>query len=472
MSTDFVDITRRDAIYRENRLADFSDVELRPSAELVREQARRCMGCGIPFCHGYGCPLANSISEINAAVAAGNIADAYKILSQTSPFPEFTSRICPALCESACVASLPGKSVTVRQIEFFVIEEAFRLGLVMPKISRRKSGFRVAVIGAGPSGLAAAQRLNSMGHEVVVFEKNRFAGGLLRYGIPDFKLEKHIIERRINLMRESGVSFEFELDVGGDVSSSYLRKKFDALCLCIGCETPRDLPIEGCGLSGIHFALDFLCSQNRTISGESKSLAIDVKGKKVLVIGGGDTGSDCVGTALRQGAASVTQIEIMPEPPAKRHSSTPWPEWEYKKRTSSSHLEGGSRMWNVISKSFVGNKSGKLKKLCAARADWKFDALGRPVKFEEIENSDFDIEADVAMLAMGFVKPASPKFVEELGLSLNAKGLVDCNANMGSNIDGVFAGGDTVSGASLVVKAIASGLKMADATDKYLNSLR
>jgi len=470
MATEFLDIKRLSNVYRSNRLNDFCDVEKRPNELQVREQASRCMSCGIPFCHGYGCPLGNAIPEVNAAVSRGDFVSAYNLLSETSPFPEFTSRICPALCESACTAGISSGAITVKQIEFFAIEKAFELGIVKPFIHHKKTGKRIAIIGAGPAGLSAAHFLNGYGHEVAIFEKKDFAGGLLRYGIPNFKLEKDVIERRISLMREAGIIFEFGTDVGTDISGLYLKNKFDAVCLCIGSEVPRDLNIEGRSLNGIYFALDFLQSQNRASSSEIPKTEISAKNKKVLIIGGGDTGSDCLGTALRQGAESAIQIEIMPEPPIERHTSTPWPQWEYKKRTSSSHLEGGKRMWSVLTKSFKGDKSGALKKVIVAKVEWSFDSFGRPIKFREIEGSEFEISADIVLLSMGFTGVASEMLIKEFKLPLNKCGSIECNADFETEFPKVFSCGDATLGASLVVKSIASGKTMAAAVNKYLNS--
>lgn len=464
MLKDFLSIPRRHPQYREGRTKDFYDVEIRPDSGETRLQARRCMQCGIPFCHSYGCPLANSIPEINAAVCDGRSDYAYEILSISSPFPEFTSRICPALCQSACCAGLPSEPVAVKQIEFEAIESAFKAGLVKPRTPKRLTGKRVAVVGAGPAGLACADRLRALGHEVCVFEKRQRAGGLLRYGIPDFKLEKHIIDRRISLMEEAGVMFEFGTEIGADISVKYIQKRFDAVCLCIGCETPRDLNIKGRELSGIHCALEFLGSQNRFNSGEIPELEISAKGRDVLIIGGGDTGSDCLGSAIRQGARSVAQIEIMPEPPAQRSPSTPWPMWEYKKRTSSSHLEGGTRMWSVLSKEFAG-KNGRVCALKAARLEWDFQD-GRPKSFREIPNSDFEIKADLVLLSMGFTGVAKGSLMAELPIASTERGCIKINAGSATSESGIFAGGDAVSGPSLVVRAIASGIKLAEDVDK------
>ena len=469
MSTSFIDIKRREAQYRENRVRDFRDVEVRPSLEEVKIQASRCMNCGVPFCHAYGCPLGNMIPDVHQAVLEGRMRDAYKIFNKTSPFPEFTSRVCPALCESACCANLASGAVTIKQIEFAVIENAFEMGYVSENPPAFRSGSRVAVVGSGPSGLAIADALNKMGHEVVVFEKSLCAGGLLRYGIPDFKLEKWVVERRIDVLRKRGVMFELGVDIGRDISADYLRRKFDALCICIGTQTPRDLKIPGRELGGIHFALEFLVSQNRVNSGESQSLAISAKDKNVLIIGGGDTGSDCLGTSIRQGAKKVVQIEIMPEPPAERHSSTPWPMWEYKKRTSSSHKEGGERLWSVMSQSFEGS-DGKVKSLKASLCDWEFSKEGRPLKPTLRKDSEFKIDADLVLISMGFTGVKREGLVDELGLELSERGMLKVGADFMSSADGVFACGDSINGPSLVVRAAANALDAARSVDKYLRA--
>lgn len=465
MLKDFIEIKRAFPEYREGRTGDFNDVEIRPAAADVAMQARRCMGCGIMFCGSYGCPLSNSIPEINTAVADGNAEYAYRLLSQTSPFPEFTGRVCPALCEAACCAGLPSSPVAIKQTEYFAIESAFAAGIVEPRKPRFESGRRVAVVGSGPSGLACADRLRQFGHEVRVFEKRRKAGGLLRYGIPNFKLEKHIIDRRISLMMAAGIRFDFDVEVGRDVSLEFLEKKFDAVCLCVGAERPRDLKISGRELSGIHFALDFLGAQTRYLLGEADALEISAKNKNVLIIGGGDTGSDCLGTAIRQGAKSVVQIEIMPEPPAARDPSTPWPMWEYKKRTSSSHLEGGTRMWSVASSAFVG-ENGAVRALKAKKIKWSFEN-GRPKSFEEIENSDFEIPAELVLLSMGFTGVAQSPLTENPRLKISERGTIAASGGAAAH-EKIFACGDAVNGASLVVRAIDSGRKLAEIVDKKI----
>ncbi len=469
MYREFLDIRRENPGYRNGRSSDFDEVEIRLPEESIRKQASRCMGCGIAFCHGFGCPLSNGIQEFNKAVKEDRLRDAYLVLSQTSPFPEFTSRVCPALCEASCCAGLASDPVSIRQIEYAIIENAFKRGCVEPFIPRYRSGMRVAVIGSGPSGLAAAELLNKMGHEVVVFEKSANPGGLLRYGIPDFKLGKSVIERRLEILRASGVTFECGVEIGSDISAQYLRRKFNALCVCVGTQMPRTLgkDVSGASFGGIHYALDFLSSQIKFNSGEISELQITAKDKNVLIVGGGDTGSDCMGTAFRQGAKSVTQVEIMPEPPECRHSSTPWPMWPYMKRTSSSHLEGGNRLWSVNLKSIEG-KSGNVRSATFAHCDWNFDSNGRPSGFTERQNGNFKIEADLILLSMGFVGVKKKGLIEELGIMLTPRSMISAAADFSTNIGGVFAAGDSVSGPSLVVRAIRSGRDMALGVDSYL----
>lgn len=471
MAINFLDIKRSKCAYRADRTGDYDEVEIRPTPAEVAEQARRCINCGIPFCHGAGCPLGNNIPDFNAAVRENRLRDAYYILAQTSPFPEFTSRVCPALCEASCTAGLPSDPVAIKQIEYEIIENAFKRGYVEPFKPRSYTGKRIAVVGSGPAGLSAADSLAKKGHEVVVFEKNSNFGGLLRYGIPDFKLKKSVVERRIDILSSSGVTFEGGVEIGTDISAKYLKRKFDAVCLCLGTAVPRGLSdnVEGKGARGVFFALDFLGSQNRAISGESPNLEISAKGKKVLVVGGGDTGSDCVGTAIRQGAKSVVQVEIMPEPPAQRHPSTPWPMWPYMLRTSSSHLEGCERLWAVNVKS-IEVKGGFAKSATLARCEWTFDASGRPRSFTERKGEDFKIDADLILLSMGFTGVPKNGIVEELGILLNSRSMVAVDASMLTNSDAVFAAGDCISGPSLVVRAMTSGIAASEKIHKYLTN--
>lgn len=451
-------------IYRpvDQRRRDFDEVERALSFDELKGQAGRCMNCGIPFCHGAGCPLGNVIPEINAAVAAGNREAAWNILSSTSFFPEFTSRVCPALCEGSCTDGIDGEPVMVRQLEKAVVEAAFRNGFVKPPKPQSRSGKSVAVIGGGPAGLAAATALNLAGHTVTVYEKNAAPGGLLRYGIPDFKLSKKMIDRRIALMEEAGIRFECGTEVGRDISGGYLARRHDATVLTIGTPQARDLAVPGREASGIHFALEFLQGQNRVLGRECAALPVNAAGKRVVVIGGGDTGSDCVGTSVRQGAASILQIEIMPKPPETRSPSTPWPQWPYLLRTSSSHREGGERRWNLATKRFCV-EGGRVAGLEAVTVEWEFSPLGRPLTFRELPDSAEFIPADLVLLAMGFTGVAAEGVAAELGLAVDARGRVQPAPERG-----IFAAGDSASGASLVVRAIADGKRVAQAVDAYL----
>ena len=455
----FLETARPESSYRSvtERLNDWREVETPPACETIQEQATRCINCGIPYCHGYGCPLGNFIPDFNRAVRLGDFAEAWAILSQTSPFPEFTSRVCPALCEASCSAEPEFGAVTVRQIEKFIVETAFADGRVEMDHPKR-TGKRVAVIGSGPAGLAAALTLNRLGHSVSVYEKNKKPGGLLRYGIPDFKLEKRIIDRRVRLMEASGIEFVCSTQIGSDVSANYLRTKNDALLVAIGTPIPRDLEIPGRTMKGIDFALDFLRGQNRVVSGELKKLPLSAEGRRVVVIGGGDTGSDCVGTALRQGAIHVEQIEIMPKPPKTRSPSTPWPEWPYRLRTSSSHLEGGSRRWSLLSRRFLGKKEAGVEMVEGIEVfpvEWSFDEQGKPLRFTPANIEPEIISCDMVLLALGFPKRDPKTVLTDLGFT-------------GS--DGFFLCGDAASGPSLVVRAIADGLAAARKVDIFLNN--
>ena len=465
----FIEIQRQDPEYRvvEERLKDFNEVEIRLTDEQVKLQSARCMNCGIPFCHGCGCPLANVIPEMNELIYSGQWRDALKILLSTSNFPEFTGRICPALCETSCTVGINGGPVSVRQLELWLVEKGFAEGAITPSVPVMRTDKKIAVVGSGPAGLAAADILNKKGHSVTVFERDQYAGGLLRYGIPDFKLSKAVVQRRVDLMTAEGVCFETGVEIGKDIAGSYLKSRFDAVCLCNGAKTPRDLPVPGRELGGIHFAMDYLHQQNCRVAGEPvKGQDILAEGKKAVVIGGGDTGSDCVGTALRQGAKAVTQIEIMPQPPEERHESTPWPQWPYQLRTSSSHKEGCGRMWSVLTKSFSG--SGNIKKLNLVKVEWENDKLGRPSKMKEIPGSEFSLDTDMVLLAMGFTGPQKFGAIEQFGVKLDARGNVAVDRDGQTSEQGVFAAGDIAVGPSLVVRAIAAGRKIAETVDAFL----
>ena len=440
----FLNIHRQEAGYRpvHERITDFGEVEQTLNTNDRKKQASRCMDCGVPFCH-WACPVGNKQPEWQDAVYRGKWQEAYEILSATCDFPEFTGRICPALCEKSCVLKLScDEPVTIRENEAAIVEVAFREGYIKPIVPTR-NGKKVAVIGAGPAGLAAANQLNKMGYLVTVIDKAEAPGGLLRYGIPNFKLNKNIIDRRINLLKAEGIIFE----MGVNVDLQKLPQGFDAYCLCTGAETPRDLPIPGRELKGIHFALDMLAQQNRILDGISftKDQLVNAKGKKVLVIGGGDTGSDCIGTSVRHGATKVTQIEIMPQPPVGHNPATPWPQWPIVLKTTSSHEEGCTRRWSLASNQFIG-KNGKVTGVEIEEVEWIPATDGGRMTMKPTGKKEV-IEADMVLLAMGFLKPEQPKFA-----------------------DNVFLAGDASMGASLVVKAIADGRKAAKAINAYLKN--
>lgn len=449
-------------IYRpvHERVSDFKEVELLLGEAELAASSERCMACGIPFCHGNGCPVGNVIPEINAAVNEGKWQLAWDILSSTSAFPEFTGRVCPALCENSCTHSIDDSPVMNRQIEKAVVENAFAKGYVKPVSPFLRSGKKVAVVGSGPAGLATAYKLNSYGHEVTVIEKNSKPGGLLRYGIPDFKLNKDIIDRRLNIMEESGIKFLCNTEVGRDISATYLKKQYDAIVLTVGTPDCRDMNVPGRELKNIYQALTYLSAQNRYINGESKSLEISAENKHVLVIGGGDTGSDCVGTAVRQKAKSITQIDIIPEPPIERSPVTPWPDWPYQLKTSSSHLEGGKREWCVLTKSFFGEDS--VKGATVVSLKWEY-VFGKPAKFEEIEGSMRQLKADLVLLAMGFTGISGCGITNELSLDIGKRGTLD-----GDEKNGIFVAGDTRTGQSLVIHAVNDAYKTAAKVNNYL----
>jgi len=463
MKYDRDEITKRPVT---ERVQDFREFEKPLSLARIKRQARRCMDCGIPFCHGYGCPVHNLIPEWMELVAGDNWADALDLLHHTDNFPEITGRVCPAPCEAACTLSINREPVMIRHIELQIIERGFENGLVVPQVARRKTGKRVAIIGSGPAGLAAAQQVARCGHETVVFEKADRVGGLLRYGIPDFKLEKAVIDRRLAQMAAEGVTFETGVDVGYDISARFLRKSFDAVILAMGAPVPRDLDVPGRELAGVHFAMDFLTQQNRRVAGLSPSeRSIEATGKHVVVIGGGDTGSDCVGTAIRQGAASVTQIEILPEPPEQRPMANPWPEWPRTMRTSSSHEEGCERRWAVTTKKIRG-KGGHVTGLTCRRVNW--DAPGDNAPFTDVRGSGFELRADLVLLAMGFLRAPHGSLVRDLGIELDERGNFAVDGAMTTSQPGVFAAGDSVTGAYLVVGAIHSGRQAAAGAIAYL----
>jgi glutamate synthase (NADPH) small chain len=444
------------------RVKDYREFELPVLQEELTTQGARCMDCGVPFCN-TGCPLGNLIPDWNDLVYRNEWATAVEALHATNNFPEFTGRVCPAPCEASCVLGINNDPVSIKLIEKSIADRGFTDGLVTPQPPTRLTGKSVAVVGSGPAGLAAAQQLRRAGHNVTVFERQDRAGGLLRYGIPDFKLEKSLIQRRVEQMEAEGVEFRYNVNVGETVTGDELRKQFDAVVLCGGSRVPRDLEVPGRELKGTYFAMEFLEQQNRRVAGDKvpDDISIVAKGKKVVVIGGGDTGSDCIGTSHRHGALSVTNFEIMPRPPESPAASTPWPLWPLKMRTSSSHEEGGVRDFAVTTKRIEG-ENGQVKRLVCCRVEFKGG------KLEEVADSEFTIEADLVLLAMGFVHPEKPGLLEQLGVAIDPRGNVKVDADFASSVPGVYAAGDMQRGQSLVVWAITDGRKAARAVDLYL----
>jgi len=460
--TGFLEIERQDRTYTPaaDRVRHYNEFVIPLSEEAVKGQAARCMNCGIPFCHN-GCPVNNQIPDWNDLVYLGDWEEASRNLHSTNNFPEFTGRVCPAPCEASCTLNLEDTPVTIKTIECAIVDKAWENGWIKPESYRPKTGKKVAVIGSGPAGLAAAQQLARAGHTVHVFEKNTSAGGLLRYGIPDFKMEKHLIDRRLAVMEAEGVTFHYGVNIGVTQDAKQLVDSFDAVVLAGGSEKPRDLPIPGRDLSGIHFAMDFLPQQNRRVSKEAPldNRPILAAEKHVVVIGGGDTGSDCIGTSVRQGALSVTQLEVMPKPPEKENKLLTWPNWPLKLRTSSSHMEGAERDFSVMTKSFSG-ENGEVKTLHCVKVDGAM---------KEIPGSEFDLKADLVLLAMGFVHPLHDGLLKSLEVKLDGRGNVEANVmNYKTSLPKVFSAGDMRRGQSLVVWAIREGRQAARAVDEYL----
>jgi len=459
------------------RIKDYKELYLEFSEEKIKSQAARCMNCGVPFCHN-GCPLGNIIPEFNDAVYQGNWEDAADILLSTNNFPEFTGRICPAPCEAACVLGINKPPVTIEEIEKNIIETAYSKGLIKSKPPKERTGKKVAVVGSGPAGMAAADQLNKAGHSVTVFERADQVGGLLRYGIPDFKLEKWVLDRRFKIMEEEGVVFKTNANVGENVKVKDLMKDFDAIVLSGGSTVPRDIPIPGRNLKGVYFAMDFLSQQNKRVAGIKLEVnhtgtpypdgEILATGKNVVVIGGGDTGSDCVGTSNRHGAKSISQIELLPKPPAERNETMPWPSYPMILRTSTSHEEGCDRNWAIYTKEFVGDSNGNLKGIKIADMGWNTPEPGKMPKYQEVPGSERILPCELALLAIGFLHPQHAGMLTELGVELDDRGNVKCNEKYQTSVSKVFAAGDMRRGQSLVVWAISEGRETARNVDAFL----
>ena len=465
----FIEVKRKEAGNRpvKERISDYGEVEQTLNTNDRILQASRCMDCGVPFCH-WGCPVGSLMPEWQDAVYRGDWKEASDILHLTNDFPEFTGRVCPALCEKSCVLAIQNEAVTIRENEAAVIEKAFDLGYIVPRPPEKRTGKKVAVVGSGPAGLSVAARLNRFGHSVTLFEKENNVGGLLRYGIPDFKLNKNIIDRRIQLLEEEGLVIKTNTLVGKEILAQTLLEKFDAVCLAVGVEQPRDLQIEGRNLEGIHFAMDYLTQQNRVIAGESipNKKRIFVKNKNVIVLGGGDTGSDCVGTAIRQEAKSIIQIEILPKPPEIRQQDNPWPFWPNILKTTTSHEEGCKRYWSLGTKRFIG-LNGMVNRIEADELDWKNENKNQLIK-TEISGNIKTFNADVVLLALGFIGPVYEGLLEQLNMEFDEKGNIKVNDSFETNLSKIFTVGDAVSGPGLVVKAIASGQQAANFIHQFL----
>ena len=468
--TGFMEFDRLDRDYApvNERTQHYKEFLIPLENKELKEQSARCMDCGIPYCHN-GCPVNNLIPDWNDLVYEGNWKAALETLHSTNNFPEFTGRICPAPCEASCTLNITDQPVTIKSIECAIIDRGWEENWILPKISQSKTGKKVAVIGSGPAGLACAQQLARVGHSVTLFEKNASLGGLLRYGIPDFKMEKHLIDRRLTQMRAEGVVFRSNTEVGVTVSADEILQQFDAMVLTGGSETPRDLGVPGRDLDGVHYAMDFLAQQNKRIAGEdvTDNRTILAGGKHVVVIGGGDTGSDCVGTSIRQGAASVTQLEVMPKPPEMEDKALSWPNWPLKLRTSSSHLEGADRDWSVATKAFTGD-DGRVTGLELVRNEWKQNENGQ-FSMAELPATKFHLKADLVLLAMGFIHPKPAGLLDELSIALDERGNVKADeTSYKTSRKNVFVAGDMRRGQSLVVWAIREGRRAARAVDEHL----
>src|SRR5438067_2778750 len=480
--TGFLEIDRNERKYAPvaERVQHYREFVIPLSEKDTKDQAARCMNCGIPYCHGTGsvapgtpgCPVNNQIPDFNDLVYKGNWEEASRNLHSTNNFPEFTGRICPAPCEASCTLNIDDNPVTIKTIECAIVDRGWQEGWITPQVPGRRSGKRVAVIGSGPAGMACAQQLARAGHAVTLFEKSDRIGGLLRYGIPDFKMEKHLIDRRVEQMAEEGVEFRTSVEVGLDIGVDQLTAEYDALALTGGAELPRDLEVPGRELAGIHFAMDFLPQQNKRVAGDPEPVAapggaITAKGKHVVVIGGGDTGSDCIGTSNRQGARSITQLEILPKPPDQENKALVWPDWPLKLRTSSSHEEGCERDWAVLTKRALG-KNGHIEALECVRVESMQGPDGRWA-MQEVPESTFELKADLVLLAMGFLGPRKAGMIEQAGIKLDPRGNVAANTlDYQSSAPKIFAAGDMRRGQSLVVWAIREGRQCARAIDEFL----
>jgi glutamate synthase (NADPH/NADH) small chain len=478
----FLEIPREEAQKRpiEERVKDFKELYQPYTDEYLVKQASRCMDCGVPFCH-FSCPLGNVCPEWNDFAHKGQWKEALEVLHSTNNFPEFTGRVCPALCEGGCVLGINDKPVTIKNIELNIVEKGWENGWIVPKPPKSRTDKKVAVIGSGPAGLAAAQQLNRAGHTVTLYERDSKAGGIMTYGIPDYKIEKWAVDRRVKQIEQEGVKLVYNTNVGVDLSVEDLEKEYDAVVLAGGSKLARDLPVFGRDLKGIHYAMEYLIQQNKRIEGVEipEEELIDAKDKSVVVIGGGDTGADCVGTALRQGAKNIYQIELLEKPPLDRPQDNPWPNYPQVLKVNTAHEEAevciggecqlGIREWNILSKQFTGDENGNVKTFHASRVEWKLAENGRKM-MEEIPNTEFKLDADLVLLAIGFVHPEHEGLIKNLGIELDARGNVKTDDNYRTSNDKIFAAGDMRSGQSLIVKAINEGRRAAEAVDNYLKN--